>query len=128
MIAPTAEDVARAWIESRERRKSTTESDGGDVVSSLEFDLPREEPEACWAVILEILSRIPADPTNQLFQVLAAGMMEDLLAEHGHTFIDRVEEQARRNPSFNLLLGGVWQNAMADDIWSRVQKCRNKVW
>ena len=53
--------------------------------------------------------------------MLSAGPLEDLLAYHGHLIIDRVEAEARRKPLFAKLLGGVWQNIMPDDIWTRVQ-------
>ena len=52
---------------------------------------------------------------------LSAGPLEDLLVYHGHEVIDRVESEARSNPKFASLLGGVWKNAMADDIWRRIQ-------
>jgi hypothetical protein len=78
--------------------------------------------------ILEALGRMDADPSQQAFQVLAAGPLEDLLADHGAAIIVRVEEEARRNPRFNLLLGGVWRNSMTHDIWQRVEAARLTVW
>jgi hypothetical protein len=53
--------------------------------------------------------------------VLSAGPIEDLLAQHGDAFIDRVEIEARRDPSFAKVLGGVWQNSMSDEVWKRLQ-------
>ncbi len=47
--------------------------------------------------------------------------MEQLLGRYGAKFIDRVETQARVDPKFAKLLGGVWQSTMSPDIWSRVQ-------
>jgi hypothetical protein len=69
--------------------------------------LPREDPELCYKVILQALRIVPADPGNSIFQALAACPLEDLLAAHGAAMIERVEVEARRNPEFNLLLGGV---------------------
>ncbi|HUV96794.1 MAG TPA: hypothetical protein VMV98_04925, partial [Acidobacteriaceae bacterium] len=46
---------------------------------------------------------------------------EDLLAKHCEIFIDRVEAEARKDPRFAKLLGGVWQNKMSDAVWKRVQ-------
>jgi hypothetical protein len=54
--------------------------------------------------------------------------MEDLLSEHGAEIIERVEVEARRNPSFNLLLGGVWQGGMSKEVWARVQSARLRTW
>jgi hypothetical protein len=66
--------------------------------------------------------------SDRAFAVLAAGPLEDLLAYHGSEFIDRVETEARRNPRFRDLLGGVWRNTITDDIWARVEKIRGPGW
>ena len=39
-----------------------------------------------------------------------------------------IEELARKDPKFNYLLGGVWRNAMTDEVWQRLQAIRNHVW
>jgi hypothetical protein len=48
--------------------------------------------------------------------------VEDLLSQHGPSFIDRVEHEARSNPKFAYLLGGVWRLEITDEVWQRVQK------
>ena len=78
-----------------------------------------------WQFILEVYKR---DLPDKVVAVLAAGPLEDLLAKRGVDFIDRVEELARKDPKFNQLLGGVWRNAMTDEVWQRVQAIRNHVW
>jgi hypothetical protein len=35
--------------------------------------------------------------------------------------IQYIEQEAKADPSFARLLGGVWQNAMTDDVWNRLQ-------
>jgi hypothetical protein len=89
------------------------------------YDAVHDTPEVAWVAILEILKRGVAD--NDL-SILAAGPLEDLLACHGLQFIERVEQEARCSPSFNHLLGGVWQSRMSEDIWSRIQKARAVAW
>jgi hypothetical protein len=69
-------------------------------------------------MILSIRSR---DQSIHIEQVLSAGPLENLLALHGEGFIDRVESEAQRDPSFAKLLGGVWKNRMSDEVWQRVQ-------
>ncbi len=54
-------------------------------------------------------------------EVLSAGAVENLLGYHGEQFIERVEAEARTNPKFASLLGGVWQSSMSDELYSRVQ-------
>ena len=89
------------------------------------MDAVREVPETVWPAILKILEH---ELTDEQIALLAAGPMEDLLADHGAQFIDRVEAEAEQNPRFNHLLGGVWRSHMSDDIWARVQKARKEVW
>jgi hypothetical protein len=56
-----------------------------------------QEPERAWPVILSIVERNPA---NWVLASLGAGPLEDLLQAHGPLFIDRVEQEARRNERF----------------------------
>src|SRR5207249_9413511 len=80
--------------------------------------LCRQSPDAAWNFILAALAR---DRSDEILGMLSAGPLEDLIARHGALLIDRVEAEARRNPLFANLLGGVWQNTMPDDIWARVR-------
>ena len=89
------------------------------------YDVVHDEQETAWLAILLILEReLSEDQTS----VLAAGPLEDLLALHGAQFIERVEAEAVRNPRFNHLLGGVWQNRVSQETWERVQTARRDVW
>ena len=88
-------------------------------------DICRNDPDLCWELILEIL-RI--DQSDRVVGNLAAGPLEDLLVRHGAKMIDRVESQARKDRRFKNLLGGVWKNAMSDDVWSRVKAVSGAKW
>ena len=81
-----------------------------------------------FAAVLNALRNTKADPAHPTFKGLAAGALEDLLSEHGDELIEKVETEARRNPQFNLLLGGVWQGGMSSEIWRRIQAARLKAW
>lgn len=89
------------------------------------IDLISNEPETAWDIIKKILKY---DSSLKVISRLAAGPLEDLLVDHGDKFIDRVEEEAKKNPDFAKLLGGVWQNAMSDEIWERIQKVCDRSW
>jgi hypothetical protein len=80
--------------------------------------LCQQDPEAAWQFILAVLAE---DRSNKVLQTLSAGPLEDLLSKHPYTMIKRVEAEARSNPHFAKLLGGVWQNRIPDDVWRRVQ-------
>lgn len=95
------------------------EEDAQNFVGFDEFDwVVREHPEVGWQAILAALQDPRVEP---YLGTLAAGPLEDLLSHHGQTFIARVEAEARANPKFAWLLGGVWQFQMPEDIWARVQ-------
>jgi hypothetical protein len=85
----------------------------------------QEQPEIAWAAIVA-LSRQHLDPEQ--VAVLAAGPLEDLLAYHGPSFIDRVEKEARVYAAFRHLLGGVWPSSIKPEVWRRVEKIRGTAW
>ncbi|WP_310446095.1 DUF6869 domain-containing protein [Thiobacillus sp.] len=90
--------------------------------------MDKRTPDQRLQAILNALKNTKADPSHHTFQNLAAGPLEDLLSDHGRDLIEQVETEARRNPNFNLLLGGVWQGGMSEEIWARIQAARLKVW
>jgi hypothetical protein len=119
--------MADGWI--RYWRAEETLGDVTDLDPEEDVhDLVRQDPDLGLNVILNILERIEAAPVTKLFQVLAAGPLEDLLVHHGPAIIDRVEAQAREDERFNLLLGGVWPNAITPDVWTRVERIRRQAW
>ena len=126
-MVPTARALADAWVAYCAKDTST-----GEYVHTGEHDpldqLVDNDPELAWDVILAILDSIEPKPESHLFQILAAGPLEDLLSSHGAALIERVEVQARRAPAFNLLLGGVWRGGMSQAVWERVERCRLTVW
>ena len=89
------------------------------------FDLGPDHPEFCWKAILGILGQ---KPNNSVIQILAAGPLEDLIEDHGEKYIDEIEDEAKRDPDFKHLLGGVWESS-TPEVWSRILKARdNKSW
>ena len=89
-------------------------------------DLIREQPERGWPLALTLCERLT--PDEEAVALLAAGPLENLLSEHGPSFIDRVEARAATDEKLNHLLGGVWRLSMSGDVWARVQRMRRVVW
>lgn len=114
-LATLAED----WIRNQVAAKGSAESEGTWYAVQMAFDLADDDPETLWRLILAILSK---DQSNKVLENLSAGPMEDLLVKHGTLVITRVEQQAKADPAFARLLGGVWKNRMSGDIWDRVLK------
>jgi hypothetical protein len=100
--------LAAAWIDATEGGTgSRAHAENWWAIEKL-LDPSRKEPEEAWKVIIAVLERTAL--SAQVVASLAAGPLDDLLGYHGLMFIGRVEELARSDPDFNLLLGGVWKN------------------
>jgi|ERR1041384_7664703 hypothetical protein len=112
-----ADELAAEWL-----AKSTQPV--GDRHCRLD-DAASDDPESAWSAILKVIEH---PLTDEQTAYLAAGPPEILLSKHGAAFIDRVEHEARVNPKFSFLLGGVWKHGMSDDVWNRVQRARSAVW
>jgi hypothetical protein len=77
------------------------------------------KPEVAWEVILQLIHRAFSE---KIIGLIAAGPLEELLAQHGEAFIKQVEEMARKDERFCFCLAGVWQNAISASVWQRVVK------
>jgi hypothetical protein len=112
------EDLAKAWIA---YLRADNHSDEYNMLCWT-FDrmtyLVDYLPNKAWRVILLIWSLDQSIPT---MQNLSAGPVEDLLAKHGDQMIGLVEAEAKRDPSFAKMLGGVWKYNMSDEVWARLQ-------
>lgn len=122
--------LADAWLEYWETRNNRACDD--EHYSALSDRLWEKlspayecDPEDLWQFVQTIYKRPMSD---RLFAVLAAGPLEDLIAYHGPAFIDRIETEARQNPRFKELLGGVWRSSATDQVWARVEKFRGPTW
>jgi len=103
------------WISSEKR----DETKSNDLTGWLEFNwVVEDDPELGWMAIIEAINQ---PRMERYLGILSAGPLEDLLDLHGPAFIERIEQHARSNASFARILGGVWQSAMPDSIWKRVQ-------
>jgi hypothetical protein len=109
-----------AWIELQRTERETAQHDELFWSHEQMWELTRSKPDAALDVILTILR---TDDSSTTSENLSAGPLEDLLAKHGPAVIERIEREAATNQSFRHFLGGVWKNAMTDEVWNRVQAC-----
>lgn len=110
--------LAKGWIAYWHDPKNEETWESWNRSSERLSDFVENDPEEAWRVILAINA---LDRSNKIQEVLSAGPIEDLLSKHGESMIAAVEFQARRDPTFAKLLGGVWKNRMSDEIWARLQ-------
>jgi hypothetical protein len=125
MTLDAVAELAEAWI--RYWRAPENSPERADFDLAMKFhDIEYHKPEILSAMILAIHAR---DQSVYIDQVLSAGPLENLLALHGENFVDRVESEARTDPSFARLLGGVWKNRMSEAVWQRLQTvCDRRGW
>lgn len=117
------EAVAKSWVEMWSYEIEAPERDKYDWVEDFEYEAIYENPETGLKLVLAVLE---LGPNLETIEVLAAGPLEDLLAQHGGTLISKIEVEAKNNQKFASLLGGVWQNAISNEVWERVQKVWNR--
>jgi len=110
--------LAENWIAYWKAEQNSPEREALSDISDIEWTMVRKSPSEAWQLILRILQ---LDKSIEIQEVLSAGPLEDFLSYHGDDMIELVEAEARSNPAFASLLGGVWKNAMSEEVWARVQ-------
>ena len=115
------EKWATAYISIHEARASLNEAHP-DFLAAYHFmdELAGPVAEECWQGILAVVHKKPSD---WVLGMLAAGPVEDLLQQSGAQFIDRIETEARRDPTSRSMLSGVWQSG-SPDVWARLEAAR----
>ena len=113
------EKLADEWIEARTTHGSLENS-------VLDWELPFSNPEVCLKVIVRVLEKIDTTTDNDIFGILAAGPLEDLLTENGEAVVDRVETLARRNPEFRKLLNGIYDSDVKETVKSKLSRYMEK--
>lgn len=119
MNVPADYDIAKAWVALQYTERNSSEFDALFWAHMSLDELLDDDRERFWLIINEIRK---IDDSDFLLSNLAAGPIEDSLVRAGETFIERMEELARRDEKFKRLLGMLWKNEIRDDIWVRIQR------
>ena len=122
MTALEMDDLARNWI----RYQESWERVGGACRECTELqwaynavdDMIVDRPEESWQLILAV-RRI--NSSEMIEQMLAAAVFEDLMSVYGALLIDRVEEEAKRDPTFIGVIRGSYRAHMTDEVWARLK-------
>ena len=110
--------LIQSWIEFQRTQNPNLEWSNDDFI-----DLANEDPEVAWACILGV---IETEPTEEILTNLAEGPMEDLLAEHGPKFIDRIEDTSKDNIVFARLIKHVWVEGISTQIQNKIRTIQSK--
>jgi hypothetical protein len=112
------DDIPEMWIKlhylpNKEREES-------HLFSAYEklHELVRNDPEVAWCLLQKMWK---LDSSDKMLANIAAGLLEDLLNNHGKIFIERVENATHSDPIFKKMLGAVWQSNISEDIWERIR-------
>ena len=126
MDFPDDQALATTWIAYSDLLWSQGPADRSSAAAWAAVDaIVSENPQRACTIILTILATDRSDAT---FAHLAAGPLENLLAEHGPVVIDWVEDTAVQNSSFRHLLGGVWPRRISPDVWARLERIVVERW
>lgn len=109
------------WIKHAEHgvRSGGQVSDETFWAHELMSKMCRIDPEAAWDVIQRIVDRVDDEA---MLAFVGSGPLEDLLAQHGKEFIDRVIAEIGRNEKFANVAASIWQNLIPADVWISLQK------
>ena len=112
------EELSNEWIKAEESTDESDEENHWSIDYIIDLPLIGHYDEL-WAFIKQTYKK---GMSNKVVGALAAGPLEDLLADAGETYIDEIEELAKEDPKFSYLLGGVWKSDMTEEVWERVQR------
>ena len=87
------------------------------------WELGHTDPESAWELIL-ILVKMAKNKRELSY--LAAGPLEDLVDYHGELFIDRIENEVRKNNRFAWTILCVWPGKRNKEIYERFTKLQKK--
>jgi hypothetical protein len=68
-------------------------------------ELVEDRPDEAWTVIVTLIELCHSE---ECLAIVAAGPIEDLLCNHGHGVLARIQAEAGANPRFRRALKGVW--------------------
>jgi len=80
----------------------------GGVINQV-YSLPEKEPEECWRFI-QIACALPL--SKDQLALLGAGILEDLMDDHGPDFFNRVEAAAKKSAAMQIVVDAVWTMSM----------------
>ena len=84
--------------------------------------LREADPVRCFDLVRVLCDRVK---TSDAAGLLAAGLLEDLIALNGDAVIALVEREARDSARFRFVLSGVWpQGKEETEVWQRVLRAR----
>lgn len=117
------ETLASAYFEHVLWDASANGEGGAHWSYSCAFEIAHDHPRLAWDLVLSILPKLESTADAAHF---AAGLLEDLIEQHGDELIADIEALAARSDRFKVVLTGVWPQGRRDtETWKRVEAARS---
>ena len=117
------ESLVKSWVALHKAEHGSDDYQSNfwafDSLIKLLFD----DPNAGVDCIIEILNY---DSSIVISENIAAGPLEDLLSFHGIDAVEILEKKIEKSPRLSATLGGVWQNSISNEVWSKFETIRSK--
>jgi len=114
-IDPAISELAKTYVAYLQSDDKALRWASRDVV-----DLCIKGPwERLWQLVQAIVA-LPEEPEPEALATIAAGPLEDLLANAGPDYIAAIEDLARSNARAARMLTGVWPSTIHPAVWQRV--------
>jgi len=97
--------LAHAWVTTQKQGLGTAGYNHHSWAVDELIDAAISDPEKAFITIVRILE---IDTTDEIFQALGAGALEDLIVNHGELYIDKIENQAALSEPFRKVMQNVW--------------------
>jgi hypothetical protein len=112
-------ELAKSWVLMHKSKSGSHDYEENFWAFAKLYKLCDEAPDQGLEIIEEI---VRIDSSDIILANIAAGPMEELLVKHGTQFIDKIERLAATDEKFRKMLGAMWKNEIADEVWARVQR------
>ena len=114
----TKDELANGWVALQYAHQADNASREHISVGKELGRLAHEEPAVCLDLIVEV---IRLDSGELVLSNVAAGPLENVIAENGSVVVDEIERLAREDAAFKKALSLVWPRDTSD-IWRRVER------
>lgn len=124
----SAPQLWNAWHDSsevRELAEGWLTKQSGDWTADDErlYGILHTEPDRALSVIFAAMQ---LTDDQYILGGLAAGPLEDFLGVHGETYLDIFHTLALEHRRLREVLDGVWQGAMPERVWHRIEVLKQK--
>lgn len=116
-------NLVNTWLSAQYLDMESQEYDNVSWAVDQLFDMAHDEPAKLLKIIIEILK---IEASQKIQGALGAGVLEDMLVNHGDKFIDEISKLSETTPDFKkcLMFTYVDENDVSVDVYKTIQKIK----